>query len=256
MKLLDHFSVSRPELGLSELARLCGFDKAATRRFLVALSNHGFIEQNPETRKYRLGPGFIRLARIREAMFPVAEITQPIVNRLTKQSGETAHVGVAGTGALTTIAYCEPKRGTIVHIDPGEALPYHATASGIVYLGFSSQAFRDRQLAKPLPAFAKGTVIDRAAVLKQAERAYEHGFQVSESSFEDEVSGVAVPFFDASGDIAGTIAIASPSSRLNTDRIAAFKVLLLQASEQVTKAFGGTLHPHVARLAHALEAAE
>ena len=56
--VLDQFTVERKEIGLSELARLINNDKAATRRLLLALSKHELIEQDEETRKYRLGKGF------------------------------------------------------------------------------------------------------------------------------------------------------------------------------------------------------
>jgi len=56
MHLLNRFSIEQTEIGLSELARLADLDKAATRRLLVALAKHGYIEQSADTRKYRLGP--------------------------------------------------------------------------------------------------------------------------------------------------------------------------------------------------------
>ena len=78
--VLDQFSLTRTEIGLSELSRMAGLDKAATRRLLVAMSKHGFIEQSAETRKYRLGHGFLRLARIREATVPVTQAAQACRN--------------------------------------------------------------------------------------------------------------------------------------------------------------------------------
>ena len=72
LSLLQLFSEQRPEMGLTEMARYSGFDKATTRRFLLALKKHGFVEQNAVTRAYRLGPGILRLARVREAVSPIA----------------------------------------------------------------------------------------------------------------------------------------------------------------------------------------
>src|SRR6201996_6304158 len=60
LSLLDHFDASAPEIGLVDMARLSSLDKATTRRLLVALSVKGFIEQDPLTRRYRLGAALIR----------------------------------------------------------------------------------------------------------------------------------------------------------------------------------------------------
>jgi len=76
MNLLNYFSTEKPEYGLSELAREAGLDKATTLRIMVSLARHGFIEQHPETKKYRLGNSVLRLARIREATG--ADLVQPL----------------------------------------------------------------------------------------------------------------------------------------------------------------------------------
>ena len=62
--LLDAISRLDREHGLSDIARLCALDKATTRRFLVELERHGFVEQDAETRKYRIGAEPVRLARL------------------------------------------------------------------------------------------------------------------------------------------------------------------------------------------------
>ncbi|MDP7586137.1 MAG: helix-turn-helix domain-containing protein, partial [Verrucomicrobiota bacterium] len=61
MKLLDFFSERHPAIGLSEMARLAGCDKATTRRLLLALERSGMVEQLLESRKYRLGVAPLRL---------------------------------------------------------------------------------------------------------------------------------------------------------------------------------------------------
>ena len=55
LTLLDAISRLEKEAGLSDIARHCGLDKATARRFLVELEKHGFVEQDMETRRYRLG---------------------------------------------------------------------------------------------------------------------------------------------------------------------------------------------------------
>ncbi len=70
MSLLRQFSLDKTEIGLNELARMTGQDKAVTRRLLRSLIDHGFIEQTPESGKYSRGQGFLSLARIREATIP------------------------------------------------------------------------------------------------------------------------------------------------------------------------------------------
>src|SRR5437660_1256543 len=92
MSLLELFTTAKPEIGLSELARLSNFDKATARRLLVSLMDHGLLEQDRETRLYRLGAGLVRLARIRESQFPLLPVAMPILQDLASQTGETVHL--------------------------------------------------------------------------------------------------------------------------------------------------------------------
>ena len=86
IELLGLFSEREPEIGLSEISRRAKFDKATSRRLLLALAKHGMVEQNPDDRRYRIGPGVLRLARVREATMPLAAIVQPVPDSLRGQA--------------------------------------------------------------------------------------------------------------------------------------------------------------------------
>ena len=79
LDLLTHFSAARPEIGLSQFVRLSGRDKATVHRHLTELEANGYLEQNPVSRAYRLGPALLRLAAVREAASPTRDLLRPIV---------------------------------------------------------------------------------------------------------------------------------------------------------------------------------
>lgn len=246
MKLLGFFTLSAPEIGLSELARLAGFDKAATRRFLVALAKHGFIEQNPNDRKYRLGPAFLRFSRIREANMPLSSIIQPALDHLAAATGETAHAALFRDATLSTIAVAEPQRATRVSVDPSQSLPLHATASGLCCL-----AFMDDRLAKDLlrnialERHTSRTLVRIADLTKQLETIRRRGFARAERTFEDEVIGTAVPIFGGAGKPLGTLAVAAMASRFTKEADNLIVRSLLEAAVEATDALGGQPHGRV-----------
>jgi IclR family acetate operon transcriptional repressor len=245
MKLLAFFTTTQPEIGLSDLARLAGFDKASTRRLLVSLHKHSFVEQNPETRKYRLGAGFLHLARVREATFPIRTVIQPVLDRLARTTGETAHASTPAGGHLATIGVAEPNRATRVHVDPAEKLPYHATASGIVFLAFSDPGLVDSALDRPLEKHTPHTLTKPDQIRDQVRRAYEDGFAISDQGFEDEVIGMAAPYFGAAGMVAGAVAVATPSSRMTNDVRDTIAGLLIEAAIEITENMGAVPHDHL-----------
>ena len=52
LTLLDHFTLARPLIGLSEVARLAGVNKATAFRLLSELQSAGFVEQAGSAREY------------------------------------------------------------------------------------------------------------------------------------------------------------------------------------------------------------
>src|SRR3954469_10254934 len=137
LALLTYFGLRTPELGLSDLARLADVDKATTLRLLNSLKKNGFVEQDPRSKKYRLGSAVLRFARVREASFPMVSVMQPVLERLAAETGETVHGTLASTSCLITIGSASPPRMSRVYIDPSQEIPFHATASGIAYLAFA-----------------------------------------------------------------------------------------------------------------------
>ena len=82
LSLLTNFNQSRTEIGLSEIARLAGVNKATAYRLLTELQAGGFVEQTGADKSWRLGPEILRLARVREAAVPMTTASRAILDRL------------------------------------------------------------------------------------------------------------------------------------------------------------------------------
>lgn len=239
MELLGIFSPEQPEIGLSDLARSAQFDKATTRRLLLALVKHGVVEQNEETRQYRLGPGVLRLARLREATTPLDSIVRPVLARLVDQTGETAHFVVNTDRDISTIAVVESPKSNRVSMGEGEILPRHATATGIAMLAFSTSAFVDGLLARDLAAYTDYTVTDVTALRKWLARTRKNGFSINKEGYEPDVCSLAAAVFDAGGSPVGAVAVAAPVSRFGASTKTLIRDVVTTAALDITHALGG-----------------
>jgi DNA-binding IclR family transcriptional regulator len=242
MKLLSFFSAQAPEQKLSDLARAAGMDKASAMRSLGSLVACGLVEQDSETRHYRLGAGMRRLARIRNSTVPIAVELQHVLHDLTVQTNETSHVSVFSGQDMTTVAVCEPSRPTRVFVDPTQPLPVHATASGLVFLAHASDAVVDKVLAgMDVPMSFTATTISSPAELRlRLDGIRKRGFATATRTFDDEVTGIAAPIFDARGLIQATIAAACISSRTTEVLAGEIETFVLRACLSATRALGGT----------------
>ncbi|MBB2971566.1 IclR family transcriptional regulator [Mesorhizobium sp. RMAD-H1] len=239
LTLLNLFSAEKPELGLVELARGAGYDKATTRRLLVSLAEHGFVEQDPESRLYRIGASLTRFARIREARLPLLQTALPFIRKLAEETGETVHLSEAGNGTLATIYVEHPARANRVNVDVGGLLPLHSTASGIAYLSHARDAVVKAALASPLTAFTAYTATDRAAVVAAMDAARRRGYSTSEQGYEEGVYSVAAAILGADGFAIGTLAIAAPLVRTPKAKAIERGKAVMIAAREITQLLNG-----------------
>jgi Transcriptional regulator len=237
--LLEQFSADEPEHGLSELARKAEFDKATTRRLLVALAERGIVEQDIETRRYRLGPGLSRLARIRELHFPFLKVSIPFTRALAQETGETIHLSEYSAGALSTVHVELSTRANRVNVDVGQVLPLHGTASGIAFLSRARADLVEACLAGRMAAYTRYTVTDADALLKAVETARARGYSRSDQGYEEGVSSVAAPILNADGYAIGAIAIASPVSRIDAAIVDMHGHAAMNAAAEISSRLNG-----------------
>jgi IclR family transcriptional regulator, acetate operon repressor len=240
MHLLNTLADMRTEPGLTDMAMASGMDKATTRRMLVELARFGFVEQDPFTRRYRLGSAPVRLARIREQRYPFASIVAPFARELVSATGETVHVSEPAGERLATVHVEMSEYTHRVIIDPGQLLPLHATASGLAYLSTLSPAELEERLAAPLTAFTATTVVSADQLRAWLNEGRELGYCISEGGYEAGVMSVAAAITDGKGRARGTIAVAGPAMRVDRAKLEEFGAHAAETARSIERALWGT----------------
>lgn len=240
LKLLSHYSSNRGEIGLASFVRLSGGDKATVRRHLVELEKNGFLEQHPETRRYRLGPAILRLASVRESHFPIRNSIIPIVDQIADSLGELVHVSLLQGTVMSPLYHCDPQRQNLrVIFDEGEVLPLHATASGLSMLAFGPEGISDIALSGDLMSYSPNTVVARSDLLHLVHLTRERGYSFSDQYLTKDILSLGLPFFGPEGDAIGTFAVPVPQSRLNGEIKKNILIALSDGCQSITRSCGG-----------------
>lgn len=237
--LLDILAHPDSRYGLTDLARLSGFDKATTRRLLLELKADGFVEQDEDSRAYLLGPALLMLGRAREERFPFFKIAQPTVRALAEASGETAHVSEFAAGAMASICAQESDKSNRVIVQVGERLPLHATASGLGYLAACQDTFVDVTLRKPLTVFSPHTITDPDALWAILRSARSHGYVECNQLRSEGVYSIGAAIVSPRGAPIGAIAVALPSMRADLEKIAEIGAMTAAAAREISKRLFG-----------------
>lgn len=242
LTLLNIFSSLRPQIGLSEFAGLVQRDKATVHRHLTELEQNGFVEQDPVSKNYRLGPALLRLAAVRERTFPTRDAVVAKVMALSDELGELVHVSLLQGNMMSPLFHADTQsHGTRVHFDEAEMLPIHATSSGIAMLAYGPKKLLQRITTSPLKTHTSKTITDSHALIRDVEKTRERGYSYSDQGFEEEVCSFATPVFDQNQQTVGTVAVALPKSRLTPEKERDIVATLRKGSATVSSAFGGVV---------------
>ena len=249
LKLLNEFTSTRPEIGLSEFKKISNQDKATVYRHLFELQENGFVEQNPNTKNYRLGPAILRLASVRERTFPMHEVVSKWVDDLSRQIGELVHVSLLQGDAMSPLYYADIQiHGTRVYFDQAELLPMHATSSGLVLLAFGSADLLRSALSKPLKNYTDMTITHPDALQEAVAKTRQNGYAFCDQGYEKEVFSIATPIYGKELKIIGTLAVAVPISRQSDEKIAEIVNALKSSSSQISVALGGAIPAEMERI--------
>ncbi|MDE4174702.1 IclR family transcriptional regulator [Phaeobacter sp. PT47_59] len=240
LSLLGYFSHGRPEIGLSDLTRLSGMNKATVYRLMSELQESGFVEQADGDRSYRLGPQVLRLAALREAAVPILSVSRRVLKDLSTQTGETTHLSLVQGSQLNSLSHAySPRHATRVMMEDAEVLTYHGTASGLAVLAFAEPDFVDAILSGPLHSHTAATVTDPEAIRAHLREVRKVGMAQSVGGFEAEVHSHAVPVFGPDAKVIGALAVAAPVSRMTADQATLIPEALRRAGQTLTHRIGG-----------------
>lgn len=245
-RVLEALSDAPSGLGVSFLSDQLTLPLSSTHRLLVALSGRGLVRQDVDSKRYRLGPGVLRLRDAYLAQTGVAEQALPHLRTLTEQLHETSFLTILDAGQAICVRAVESRRQLNFFMRPGHAMPLHCTASAKAILAFLAPDEAARLLSQqPLQSFTVHTPTRLEAVLAQLELIRQDGFAVSEGELDEGVTAVAAPLRSTGGRPVGSITVLAPSERLGLARrdVALARLLESAARASTELGFGGSGAP-------------
>jgi IclR family pca regulon transcriptional regulator len=210
LAILSSFKPTRPLLGVSELAREVGLGRSTAHRYVATLAALGYLEQDPPSRKYRLGPKVIDLGFSAINSMELRSISQPYLQRLSNDTGYTANMAILDDTDIIYIERCRSsKKGpSEVELDlhVGSRLPAYCTSMGKVLLAYLPDDERDARLDRsPLKRHGPNTVTDKAALVDELDRVRETGIAINNEEIAFGIRAIAVPVRGRSGSVVASV---------------------------------------------------
>ena len=245
LRLLEVFR-EVDEIGVADLARLLGLHKNNVFRLLATMQEGGFIEQCPETERYRLGVAIHTLGRSFTRGRPLLARARPVLERLQQETGETVHLGVRSGFEVVHLLGVAPRREIATGVRTGRSTPIHCTALGKVLLGCSPERIWrefDERVVK------RGKLARRTArTIEDADKFFEHlrtvagvGYAIDLGEYEAGLGCVAAPVHSAHGALVAALSVSTPLYRCDEEAVAGeLRRQVVAAADELSAELGYT----------------
>ena len=116
----------------------------------------------------------------------------------------------------------------------GTRVPFHATASGKMYLACLPESQCAQLLEEiELQAYTDNTLTSAAALLEEIRIIREQQYSLDDEEFIVEMTAVAVPVLDQTGRYVASLAVHAPKSRMSIDKARNHVTLLHSAARRI-----------------------
>ena len=237
--ILNLFDSQAPELGTTEIARALGLHKSTAASLVSTLAANGFLNQNPDTRKYRLGLKLVERAFAMLDQVEIRQIAYPCLQELRNQWNETVNLAILD-GA--DVVYIERMLGTKalgMRSEVGRRAPAHSTALGKAILAcWPITDVKTFVTLHGLPSVTPQTITDPDKFFAELDKVREQGYAVDDE--ENEIGGrcIAVPIFDHTGKAIAAISISAPTARLPMSDVPQAGAMVRETAKAISRGLG------------------
>ena len=237
--ILEEVARHREGIGLAELSKLVGLHNSTTFHLAKTMVSLGYIRQEKDTKKYRVGRPLFALAASALDEIEMVNVATPILEELSQQTGESSHFAVRMGDAVVVIARTSGPGAFQLTDRVGVVRPAHCTALGKIILASLRPDQLDRYLERvELKPSTDNSITEIAVLLREIAEIRRSGIAFDDGEFNAEVRCAAVPVKDFTGQITGAIGISGPIWRLSNQALQARAKIVQAAANRLSAAFG------------------
>lgn len=209
-RIIEEMAPVGEGMRMSDLARRLGMPKARIYRFLQTLAAIGYVQQDPETERYRLTLKLFHLGQAVADGTQLITVARPEMIRLRDATGQTTTLSVLEELGMRVIDIVRMETPVQIVTKPGALLAFHASAQGKVALAFGPARLWDVVRSGPLEAITSDTNTDIAALEREIATVRAQGWAAAPGELLPGVNAISAPILDAANTMIGSINIAGP----------------------------------------------
>jgi IclR family pca regulon transcriptional regulator len=249
LAILSSFDPDRPLIGVSELSRDLELSRSTTHRYIATLAQLGYLQQDPDSKRYRLGPRVLDLGFSAINSMDLREIAAPHLRQLSDETGYTVNLAILDGTDVVYIERCRTarpgQRDIDLNLHVGARLPAYCTALGKAILAFVPE----QQLARIISEIdfaprGPNTLTDPKAFRAELDKIRVSGIAVNDEELAYGLRSIAAPIHSQSGEVVAALNLAVHRTMVTMDElIERFGPAVTRAARDISLGMGHRLAP-------------
>lgn len=238
--LLDAVAARADGISLAELSPQVGLHTSTAFHLVKTLVSLGFIDQHPESKRYRIGSRVFMLAASALEENTLLAFSTPILERLSADTSEAAHLAIRSSHDVVVVARTAATGLLTLSDRTGALRPPHATAIGKVLMASMPHDELVRMIEHiALTRFTPATITDKSRLVEEIKATQREGMAHDRGELDPDVRCIAVPVRDFAGRTVAAMGISGPIWRMTPEMLAQKAEILKKAASELSALLGG-----------------
>ena len=239
LTILTLFSHRRPVLGISELSRLMDLPKGTVHGITRTLVDQGFLSQDEQSRKYRLGLKIHELGIVLSGTLELNQKAAGPCHQLSRRTGLLSRIGIWDGGSVVITLNTHPNPMPVLPYQVGPRIHAYCSAIGKAILAFLDEKTIKEYLDRTrMTAFTPHTVTVKKKLLEDLKATRSRGYAIDRQEAVQGMGCMGAPIFDHQGVVAGALSLSGPVNQVLGDQTEELAGEVLSTAAEVSRLFG------------------
>lgn len=237
--ILETLAQQKEGCRITELVKKLRLKISTVHNQLKTLVQRGYVEQDNQTLKYKLGQKTFLLAQNYSTNDKLICSAKPYLEKLNEKCGDLVFLGVLNNHDLicsTTVESNQP-----LSVSPNQVWrdKCHSTASGKILLAYCSpEELRSVLKKHGLKKFTRKTITNFRALKIELKKVRRQGYAISQNESVEGITSLGVPIRDFSGKTIAALGISAPTVRMQRHRRQELLKMLKNTAFKISSALG------------------
>ncbi|MFI5015835.1 MAG: IclR family transcriptional regulator [Hyphomicrobiales bacterium] len=240
LRILELLAFGSKPGRVTDLAKTLGTSKTRIFNHLRTLASLGYVVQDAETERYRVGMRLVELGSAAANQFDLITVSRPVMQRLRDQIGSTVVLSRIEVDKVFTIEQLDGRSMLRLGLVIGSPLGLHSSAQGKLVLAFGRSDLLDNVIAAGLVPRTKSTIVDPRRLRREIAAIRRQGWAVAPNETMTGLNALAAPVFEGGHRLIGTLAILASIDEMSAEpdaqRIAAVTAAARDISASLSRA--------------------